>query len=167
MSPWSQPPLFNLCFSGRYRRVCWARPLTVGAGRSTGGEGSYLGAAGSGAPPGPECAAPPGEAAVRWGRRRCPGARPPRPPAPGRARHSDACRSQPWLSLGDGRGRAVRPKGTWVLRMHRHQTRALTGPPHIHATPPSANPGTTHHPGACSQYTHRPVSVYKLPPSTH
>lgn len=63
------------------------------------GGGGYLGAVGNGVPPGPVCAALPGEAAARWGRRHCPGAHPPQTLAPGRALHLDACRSQPWLSL--------------------------------------------------------------------
>lgn len=59
----------------------------------------FLGAGGNGAPPGPACAALPGEAVAHWGRRHCPGAHPLQTLAPGLAPHLVVCHSQPWQSL--------------------------------------------------------------------
>lgn len=61
--------------------------------------GSYLGAGGNGALPGPACVTLPGGAVAHWGRRHCPGGHPLQTLAPGRALHSVVCRSQPWQSL--------------------------------------------------------------------
>lgn len=126
--------------------------------------GGYLGAVGNGAPPGPVCAALPGEAAAHWGRRHCPGAHPPQTLAPGQALHLDACRSQPWLSLvGWKRERSeaqrhLGPQGAQAPQGH-SQCPDGTGPLHIHAVPPSANLDTTHSSRVCTQYTHRPVNI--------
>lgn len=118
----------------------------------------YLAAGGSGAPPGPACAAPLGAAAVRWERRHCPGAPLPQTQAPGRTQHSAACHSRPWQSLVGWRREGVRLADIQVLSRRRHppqghrQCPICTQPLQRHAihTPPTST--RTHDPSSWDAY---------------
>lgn len=81
------------------RRVCWPRPLTQNLRIALKRGRTYLAAVGSGAPPGPACAALPDEEVSHWGRTRCPGVHLLQILAPGWALRPDGCHSRPWQNL--------------------------------------------------------------------